>query len=56
MSQDPIDLQALERDLADAVSAKQEQQQGDAPSCYTDAELAELQELARKLRQQGHEP
>jgi hypothetical protein len=53
MSEDPIDLQALERDLAAAVRSKQEQQEGGAPSCYTDVELDELQELARRLRRQG---
>lgn len=56
MSEDSVDLKALERDLAAAVSAQQEQQQGGAPSCYTDAELAELHELADKLRRHGAGP
>jgi hypothetical protein len=52
MSEDQVDLQALERDLAAAVSARLEQQQGGAPSCYTDVELTELEHLATRLRQQ----
>ena len=55
MPEDPVDLQALERDLARARRARQAQQEGGAPSCYTNAELAELQELADELRQRRAE-
>jgi hypothetical protein len=50
MSQEPVELEALERDLADAAKARQEQLQGGAPSCYTDAELSALRQLAQRLR------